>query len=469
MPRLHDCRGRRGSAIHADPAARGLTLALLLIAGPLAAQQVPSQLSLEDALTVAMRTNPQYLQVTNDVDVSRAGIKSAWGAILPTLNLSAGFSSTYRESKTAPGNFGETLTSEKTVITKSSSANQSISVGGLTLFDGGRQFRQVGIAKRQTDLALASVTSQANTLRASVTRAYYQVVSSESLIQLEQQLLSNARDRLDLVQQQFRLAAAPQTALLGAQIEVSQRQQSLASAQADVRRNRLNLLQLMGVNGEPEFELVSGVPEVFDPATLDVDALVARALENHPTIIQGRANVDLSDKQAANARARRLPTLQLSLPGYSFGEQQDGLWNAWGSLGAPNNSFSFGISASYPLFNGFQTSQDVAQSRAAAQDRRYGLQQTRLQVEKDVRLAIIELEQRHNDLQLAQEQAQNAQLRLELGQEQYRLGAMTFTEFQQIIEQNDQTQRQVLTAQLAFLNARVTLEENIGGPLSTTR
>lgn len=46
---------------------------------------------------------------------------------------------------------------------------------------------------------------------------------------------------------------------------------------------------------------------------------------------------------------------------------------------------------------------------------------------------------------------------------------MNFTALQQIIQANDQAQRSVLDARLQFLNARVALEERIGGPLDPSQ
>jgi outer membrane protein len=215
--------------------------------------------------------------------------------------------------------------------------------------------------------------------------------------------------------------------------------------------------------------MASTMPDVFDPALLDVETLVERALSSHPTMRLGSVNMEVAEKQHANARAQRLPTLSLGLPSYSFGETERGLFDAWGKFGAPNNSFSFNLNLSYPLFNGFSTSANIASSREAEQDRRYALEQTRQQVEKNVRTAMIDLDLQHSNLRIAQQAADNAQLRLDLAQEQYRLGAADFTILQQIIQQNDDARRQVLNAQFQFLNARVTLEEAIGGPMNANQ
>ena len=442
--------------------------ALLAAAVPAEARaqtQVPAQLELEEAIALGLRNNPGVLVVTNDLDISDVRIREAYGAFLPNVGFSTNFRSSYSEQRTTTGNFGEPLETPQAVISKTSSASQSINLGSITLYDGWRSFRGVDIARAQRDVTEASIGGRHNTLRAAITRAYYQIVSAEDRIVLERQLLAVARTRLGNVQEKFRIAAAKQTDVLGAELEVSQREQSLFTAELDARRRRLDLLQQMGIAGEPEFDAVSALPAIIDPAALDAEALVARAVDSHPTVLQNRASVDIAESQASNARAARLPTVSLGLPSYSWGATESGMFDAWGQLGAPNNSFSFSVGASLPIFSGFQTSLSIAQGEAAAEDARLQAREARLQIERDVRSAFYDLQQMHRNVLLAEQQAELARVRLELAQEEYSVGATDYTSLQQIVESNDQAQRSAIEARFAYLNARVALEERIGTQL----
>jgi outer membrane protein TolC len=467
MPPVQSRSRRGGSPNRLDAA---LVAAALLAASALPVrsqqlQQVPPTVSLEEAIALGLRNSPQHLTTTNDVDVSRAAVRTAWMQLVPTVTLNASVGANYRETQTALDEFGQPLQQPRPLITKTSSSSQSINVGGITLFDGWRTWRNIDIAELNTEVARLGVENSANTLRASITRAYFQAVTAESRIELEEQLLQSARDRLYLVEQQFRIAAARQTDLLGAELAVSQQEQSLAAARASVSQQQLALMQAMGMRGGVGVQLTTAVPEVIDPSSIDDDALVGRATTSNPQIRQAVTTLDVREKDVANARAERLPTLNLGLPGYSWGEQRRGLFDAWDELGAPNRSFNIGLSASMPVFNRFQTSQQIQAAEAQEQDQRYTIQQQRLQLETDVRSGLIDLQQRYNDLVLQQRNADLAQLRLDLAQEEYRLGATTFTELQQIIDQHANAQRSVVDARLQVLLARVNLEQSIGGPL----
>lgn len=457
-----------GRALAAAIGAAALWVMTLHLAAPAAAQvQIPAELTVEEAIEIALRNNPGHMQVLNDVDAADAQVRASYGSFLPNVVLSSTFSSTYAEAESSFDEFGRPLAEPEPVITKRSQAGQSISLGSITLFDGGAQFRNVSVAKSQRNAAEAAIANGANTLRANVTRAYYQVVNGESRIELERELLEFARDRLELVQRQFEIAVVGQSDLLGAELEVARAEQAVADAESDVRAQRLNLLQLLGVGGEPPFTLVSDLPPIIDPAALSADALVARAVETHPAVLQSAATAAVSESQLSNQRGSRLPTISLNLPSYNWGAQESGLWDAWGRFGAPNNSFSFGVTASLPIFTGFTKSADIARSLEAAEDARQQTRQARLAVEKDLRDALIELERAHRSLLLAEQQATISRQRLELTQEEYQTGAIPFTTLQQIIESNSQSQRFLIDARFNFLSARVSLEERVGGPLQS--
>src|SRR5690606_32226094 len=118
-----------------------------------------------------------------------------------------------------------------------------------------------------------------------------------------------------------------------------------------------------------------------------------------------------------------------------------------------------------PIFNGFATSHEIAQAQAGEQDARYEQRRAQLQVEQEVRGALVELQTAYDALQLANEIAAITDERLTMAEEQYRIGALDFLQLQQLIDENLNAQRQAVDAQFTFITARATLEEKLGGPI----
>ncbi len=442
-------------------------LAALVVAAPARGQPaptLPAQLTLDDAIAYALRNSPEHLQRLNDEDVAAAQMRASYGAFLPTLNLGTGFSGNWSRTVRTTDFFGEPLPAVQPIESSTSGANQGLS-WSLTLFDGARNFANIASAKANQRFVEADVVNAANTLRANVARRYYAAVRAEQRIALERQLESFSTDRLDMTERQFRIAAARQTDVLGARSEVAQKRLAVLNAEADARARRLDLLEAMGVAGEPAFALVTELPTAADPAGLDVEALVVRARSNSPRILAAAARTRQADKQASVSRGQRWPSISLS-GNYGRGTSgESGFFGAWGKLDLDNQSAGLNLNVSLPVFSRFQTSSQIAQADAAADDARYQERLTRIQVEKEVRAALIELQRTYQALILAEEEASLSSERLELAEQEYQAGVTAFTALQQIIQQNEQAQRAAVDARFNYVTAQINLEERLGGPL----
>lgn len=448
------------------PVAAALALA---VAAPAArAQQAPPQvpavLTLEDALQIARRNSPTYLQTLNDAGPSAMGVRQAWASFVPTLNTSlASFGGGSRTTTIGEGDFGETVESQERTV-KTSSASQSLSMN-LTLFDGGANFNQLSAAKAQVAQTDASIEFQASELDANVTTAFYNARQATMLIDVELRNLQSARDRYERNQQLFRIAGVDQVALLASERDVITAQQSLRRQEADAEKQRLSLAQTLGIDISIAFEVAPETPDVFDPTGLEADALVSRATTASPTVKQRIAAAEAADRQISVAKGRRWPTISTSFSyGRSAGE------SGFGAIGNfnPNDSrgWNFSIGASLPLFTGFQTSASIAQAEASADDARLGLRQARLQIEQTIRSGLVDLGRTYQDYLDAVRLADLSSTQLELAEEQLRVGALDYLRFQQIVDAEAQAQRQVVLARFAFVNARIAIERALGAPLN---
>jgi outer membrane protein len=242
---------------------------------------------------------------------------------------------------------------------------------------------------------------------------------------------------------------------------VAQAEQNVERARGDADKARLVLAATLGMPPTTSITVDTVLPPVFDPADLDVAALVAGALATSPLVKQREAALAAARYSASAARARRLPSISANA-GYSRGMSASG-YEAFGEFNPGQNyGFSFGLGVSLPLFSRFQTSEQIALASAGAEDAEHDLRGARLTVERDVRAAIIDLDNAYRSLQLAEEQVALNRERQELTQERYRLGGSDFTTLQNVIDRTAQAERQALEALFGFINARISLEEKLG-------
>jgi outer membrane protein len=442
-----------------------LLSAFALAATTLGAQERPS-LTLEDAIAIARERNPEYLQSRASIRARGLDVRSMWGAFLPSLSTSVQWNASSRTQLTGTDDFGQTVSLPEPITFRSSSASQSIS-STLTLFDGLQNVNNLRAAREDVVAADAAADDQVLNIKLQVSQQFYSALLAERLVEVEEQLLSSARERLDANQRMFRVAAVTQVDVLGAEGDVARQEQAVEQQRAEARKARLQVLQILGVLGEIEdFDLVGDFPVIFDPAALDADTLVSRALDANPVIRQQNAAALAADRRASAAKGSWLPRASFN-GSFSRGlGQRD--YGAFFNLNPKDDrGWGFGLSLQWEIFNGFGRSQRIGQANVAHDQAMEALRAAELQVEQNVRAASIDLETAYESLRLQERLTEISRQRLEMAQEQFRTGStqMPFTTLQTIIDAAANQERALVQARSTFAVNLVTLERRVGAPI----
>lgn len=436
-----------------------LTILFATGAAHAVAQEVPRQLTLDDAIRIALQRNPAHRRVVNDEDVTAVAERAAWSQFLPNVSASASTGITRSRTVTGQDDFGQPIALRDPIDYRTSSANQTISAS-LTLFDGLSRVGSLRAARAESRAAAARIAASRNALIADVSRRYYTALQARQRIALEEQLLASARERLEMTVQQLRVARTHPEDVLGAQVDVARQELALEQARGNARKAELDLLQAMGIDDPVEIDPADDLPPPFDPDVLDEEALVARALEAAPRLLELAATAAAAGHAAGAVWWSRWPqvSLQASFSRAMYLQSDEALFE----LNPRNRTFSFGISAQVPLFSRFQVSQQIAQANAAAEDAREALREERLRVERDVRAALVDLRNAYRSLELAERSAEFARQRVELAQEKFRLGSLSFADLQRFIDDAAREERAAIDARFAWINAVIALEQHVG-------
>src|SRR5690606_7583258 len=233
---------------------------------------------------------------------------AAWSQFLP--NVSASLTTGISRSRFVSGedDFGRPIPED----VHRSRADQSVSAN-VTLFDGLSRVNSLRAARAESRAVAARIAASRNALVADVSRRYYAALQARQRIALEEQLLESARERLETTEQQLRVARTHPEDVLGAQVDVARQELALEQAHGNARKADLDLPQTRGVEQPVDFDLADALPARFDPASLDEDALVARALRAAPRVLELTASAAAAEHTAGAARWSRWP--QISLQG----------------------------------------------------------------------------------------------------------------------------------------------------------
>jgi outer membrane protein len=450
-----------------------LLAALVIVAAPASGQEAGAEgpaspdsvpvLSLSRALEIARIENPAYRRVLNTLSLNDPASDAAWGAFLPSLSFSAGTSQGVSRRTLTEDFFGRPIENPEVQTTWSSNSSQSLSMG-MQLFQGSNWYG-LGQTRAQSLSRTRSADAAWVTLSARVEREFYQGQQLEALVRLEEDLLDDKARDLEVARRLYSLATNTRADVLASELDLQRQERAVEEARGRWETALLALKTTLGRPDFGEFRLEATPLEIFDPAALDVEALVALAGRDNPRVLQERANVDASAAGLSSSRSQRWPTVGLSasLGRSAFGADQEGLFRF-----NPSDTYSgsVALSVNWPIFQRLSTSYQIAQAQVGLDNAQETLRESRLEVERQVRERVIQLESAFRTVELNRASLALADERLRLAREEYSLGSRSYEELQIAVSQRDNAERDFLTAQYSFVAARINLEEALGQRLA---
>jgi outer membrane protein len=440
----------------------------------------PRVLALEDAVSLARRHNPTVAQSANEVRLAGVSVRSAYGELLPSLNLSNSF------GYTAPGErrIGSVSLGDQPSIYSSNygvSASYSLSAGRVL------QPRIARAEARETGQRAARTAAELTT---EVTRRYIAVLQAQARARQAEREITRSDE---LVRQGAAQAAAGMTSPLDRKRSEVQRSQAGVRRLQALRTLRTEVVSLgrtLGLAMDPAVELTSQFT-VFEPRWSG-EELMQAAMRNNPALNAAAGAVESARARVSTARAAYLPTLSLSLNvnGWiqSAGDVEMLVQQRLGGRTLPpqaeaeirervqreNQGFPFAYNrqplnasaaVSLPVFQGFGRRAQVERSRAAVEDAEGRRRAEQLRVYAEVTAALANLQSGY-ELSRAQSTVRElAGEELRLAQERLRFGAVNATAVTDAQTRLAQAELDEIDATYTFHQTLADLEALVGASL----
>ncbi len=424
-----------------------------------ASDQEVAVLTLEEALSRAARFNPQYRQALNRMELEGPQQREALGAFLPNLSINYGTGQSFRRERTAVDFFGNPIENEVIETVSSSSSSQGASIG-LELFRGGQRFHLYGQARAQARVDRLSAQRDLNTILAEVQGHFLVAQRRKAQLAVEEDLLAARESDFEVTRRLFELATVGRSDLLGAELDLETQRATIRDYRGQVQKAMLALGRAIGDRALRVVDVDQPLPEPFDPVALNVDELVATALVESPRVGAAEAARAVSQSQLESRKASRWPTLSLT-SGFSrgsFGSNRSALfdWNP------EDFSGSLRLSVSVPLFQRFQTSQQIASADVDLRNAGEQVRQAELELEEQVRSGYVDLETAWANVRQRDIAAEVASERLRIVQEEYRLATKSIEDLRAAIRDEAAAQRDAVDQRFEFAVALLRLYEAAG-------
>jgi outer membrane protein TolC len=337
-------------------------------------------LTLDNALKLGVRNNLAQISQNNSVVEARGQRLVARSALMPNVGSS----------------IGETLA--KIDLAAQGLKSSALGIPGLPNTLGPFNFfdaRAVRVSQSVLDLVrignLRSATQNLNAARAAAMDArdliVFAVVGSYLQVTAAQARVVATRAQVESSRSVYQQASDRMKAGLNARIDVTRSQvqyqtdvQRLRAEQADVEKQKLDLSRVIGLPYGSDIAIAEDFPYKA-LADLSVEEALKRANETRADLRSARAAVQAADSALRAARAEYLPTLSMA---GDYGAE--GLNPAQGHA-----TYTVGGTISVPIFQGGRVQGDVEQALATLNQRKAELQDTFGVIDRDVRVAFIDL------------------------------------------------------------------------------
>lgn len=293
----------------------------------------------------AKSNNPDLRKVAADRDSAFEKISESRGALLPQLELNAGYTLNrgYRDS---------------------SGKQSDVSSGTLqlsqTIFDMSL-WRQLNISEKQAGVQDVAYQAQQQTLILDTATAYFNVLRTlDVLFSVEAQKDSIYR-QLDQTRQRFNVGLVAITDVQNAQAQYDLTLANEVAARNNLENNTELLRQVSGMFYPELSSLDTSRFKTQHPG--DVNDLLKQAEVRNLNLLTARLALDLSREKIKLEQTGHMPTVSLSAStGLTHSDPRNSS-STYGTNSSTGGETSAGIMLKFPLFSGGQTSSKVKQAQ----------------------------------------------------------------------------------------------------------
>ena len=317
--------------------------------------------TLKDCIDYALEKNIQLQQNKISLQESEIDIKDARASLFPSLSFSTGHNLVNRpyqqQSNTVSGT--EIISSnDKSTYNGNYSLNAQ-----WTFWNGGRRLNNLKQQKTNRDIAQLTVAETENTLQEQIAQLFIQILYADESIQINKGTLEVSEATYKRGQELFAEGSISKADLAQLEAQVSNDKYQVVTAESSLRDYKLQLKQLLELDGATEFNLV--LPQLNDenvmkmlPSQADI---YQTALAIRPEIQSGRLSIENAKLGISAAKSGYYPTI--SLTASSTSTTNSASTNNWAQQMKYGWNNMIGINLSIPIFDNRQNKSNVQKAR----------------------------------------------------------------------------------------------------------
>ncbi|MDQ1140223.1 TolC family protein [Pedobacter agri] len=408
------------------------------------------KLSLREAISIALQNNYDIKISKNEIDIAKNNANIGNAGMLPTID------GTYTNGGSIQNTRQTPVTGEDRVIRGARSTNNSYGADlNWTIFDGFTMFAKYDRLKELQKQGEVNARLTILTTVSDVIAAYYDVVRQQQLLIAADSAIDVSVWRTNIAKTKLELGRGSKLDVLTAQVDYNTDTSNFIQVKNFLQIAKVRLNQLMVRDIGTGFTVADSI-DVDRGILFSKQAEIAE--QQNPNVQNAFINQKIAALNLKSIKGARYPAIILN-SGYSRAKSTSptGFNQRFAA-----NGFTYGVTASLNLFNGFLQRQQERNAKIDIENSTLNLSKTKLDVNSQLLTAyqnyatyldLIKLEQRNVDI---------AKENLDITMAKYRLGSIAPLELREAQRNAIDAQNRFIEMQFQAKIAETTLKEISG-------
>lgn len=407
--------------------------------------------SLEDCINYALEKNIQLQQNKISLQESEVDVKTAKAALFPSLSFNTGHNIVnrpYQENSATVSGTEIISSNNKTTYNGSYSLSAQ-----WTLWNGGQRLNNIKQQKKNQEIAELTVAETENTLKEEITKLFLQILYADESVNINKGTLEVSKATYERAKELFNQDSISKADLAQLEAQVGNDQYQLVTSESSLRNYKLQLKQMLELDGNMEMELE--LPVLDDEKVMQLlpnqDEVYQTALANRPEIQSSKLSIDNSKLAISAAKSGYYPSISLSASTSST--TNNASQNNWAQQMKYGWNNIIGLTVSVPIFNNRQTKSAVEKAQFQYNSSLLNLQDKQKGLYTEIETLWLDALNAQQQYAAAEVKLKSSQTSFDMVSEQFRLGMKNTVEL--LTEKNNllsAQQQRVQAKYMAILN-----------------
>jgi outer membrane protein len=374
-------------------------------------------LLLPDAIKLALDNNLQIKIAHNKRKMAEE--KSSWGyaGYYPQLSLNGGYTGNVDDTELKFLN-GETLIRDNA---RSSGLNASLDFR-YPLFDGFARLNTYNSFRESEAIENLHLKASKEDVVKQVIALYYKCSADEALQYVLSEVLKVSVERLSIADNKYKLGVFSKMDFLQARLDYYNDSIALLEQEQHLYESRVMLNRWIGQKTDVIFK-TSELPK--EEEKMSLESLNQEAMQANTSLLLLNKNRSMGVLQLKNQQASLYPQIDL-LGNLNLRRAQT---EAGFVQSTRNSGLLYGLSVSYPLFNGFQRQTDRNIAKIHIENTELAISDAQVQLEAELAVLHAQYSRKLQQLKLIKLSYAIASESMEVAKESYRLGSISSLQF----------------------------------------